>query len=198
LVQRLSGVLESVLDRPAAAIATYRRTLDLDPLSAAAYHSLGVALHAVDDFPGAEGALQHAVELAPQRIASHAHLAMNALAQGRLDEALAAASREPETGYRLWALAIAHRALGNVAAANDALQVLIDEHAAGWSLQVAEVFAMSGDADASFDWLDRAYERRDTGLAHVRAIPRLRSLHADARWSAFLARMGFDAGIRGT
>lgn len=192
-IQRLSGVLEGVLGRPDTAIAIYRSSLEQDPLSAAAYHSLGMALHAVGDLRGAEDAFNRALELAPQRIATHAHLAMNALAEGRLDHALAEGAREPEAGYRLWALAIVHRARGDVMESDAALRRLIDEHAAGWSLQVAEVFAARGEAGAAFEWLERAYERRDTGLPHVRASPRLRALHGDQRWAAFLTRMWFDA-----
>lgn len=44
--------LKSVLGRPDAAIGIDQRSLEQDPLSAAAYHSLGVALHAVGATPG--------------------------------------------------------------------------------------------------------------------------------------------------
>ena len=43
-VLRLRGVLASVLGRTEEAIAILRRALEIDPLSAAAYHSLGLAL----------------------------------------------------------------------------------------------------------------------------------------------------------
>ncbi len=189
-IQRLSGVLESVLGRLDAAIGIYRRSLENDPLSAAAYHSLGLALQAVDDVGAAEDAFRRALELAPQRIATHAYLAMNALAQGRLDAAVAQAECEPETGYRLWALAIAHGARGDAAASAAALLRLIGELAEGWSLQIAEVYAASGDADAAFEWLEHAYAKRDVGLAQLQTSPRLRGLHVDARWREVLSRMG--------
>ncbi len=189
-VQRLSGVLESVLGRLDAAIGSYRRSLENDPLSAAAYHSLGLALHAVDNLGGADDAFRHALELAPQRIATHAYLAMNALTQGRLDIAVAQAESEPEAGYRLWALALAHRARGDAAASAAALQRLIAEFAQGWSLQIAEVHAAIGDVDAAFEWLEHAYAKRDAGLAHVQTSPRLRGLRGDARWRGLLSRMG--------
>ena len=59
-------------------------------------------------------------------------------------------------------------------------------------MQVADVHAARGEADAAFEWLDRAYAKRDTGLAHVRTDPRLQSLHGDSRWGALLRRMGFE------
>jgi len=191
-VMRLSGVLASALGRPNEAISMYRRALEQDPLSAAAYHSLGLALQAVDDSIGADEAFRKAVELGPQRIATHAHLALTALARGRSDEAVAEAMVEPEEGYRLWALAIVHHALANEAESADALQRLMDRHADLWALQIAEVQVARGDVDAGFEWLHRAHAKRDVGLAYVKTSPRLRAVHGDARWRAFLHMMGFD------
>ena len=189
-VIRLSGVLASVLGRPNDAVALYRLALEQDPLSAAAYHSLGLALHALDDFAAADDAFRKALELAPSRIATHAHRGVNALALGRLAEALAEAMREPETGYRLWALAIVQGALNHVSESDEALQRLTDEHASHWAVQVAEVYAVRGEVVRAFEWLDRAHSARDVGLAYVKTSPRLRALRGDPRWQAFLGRMG--------
>ncbi len=189
---RLSGVLASTLGRLHESLGIFRRALEQDPLSAAAYHSLGLALHAVDDLAGAEEAFGKALALAPQRIATHAHLALNTLAGNRVEEALREAQREPEEGYRLWAVAIVHRASGQRAKSDAALRQLIEGHAETWGMQVAEVYAASGEADAAFEWLERAYATRDTGLAYLKTIPRLRPLHGDPRWRALVTKMGFE------
>ncbi|MEZ4588989.1 MAG: protein kinase [Gemmatimonadales bacterium] len=192
-VLRLRGVLASVLGRPEEAITIFRRALELDPLSAAAYHSLGLALQVVDDLAGAADAFRRALELAPQRIATHAHLAVTALAQGLEAEAAAEAEREPEEGYRLWALAIVGDATRDSTRSEAALRALIETHAEGWAVQIAEVQAARGEVDAAFDWLDRACESRDAGLALVKTNPRLRSLHAEPRWAALLGRIGLPS-----
>ena len=191
-VLRLSGVLANVLGRSDEAIGIFRLALQQDPLSAAVYHSLGVGLYVVDDFAGAEDAFRKALELAPHRIATRAHLGLTALARGLLDDALTEAAQEPEEGYRLWALALVHRGRGESIEAELVFKRLMDEHAEVYSLQVAEVHAARGDADSAFAWLDRAYERRDHGLPHLKTNPRLRVLHGDARWTAFLSRMGLE------
>jgi serine/threonine protein kinase len=193
-VIRLSGVLASVRGRPQEAIALYRQALELDPLSAAAYHSLGLALHALNEFAAADEAFRRALELAPQRIGTHAHLGLIALAQGRGDDALAEAMREPETGYRLWAVAIVEGALNHAAESDAALRRLIDDHASHWALQIAEVHASRGEADGAFEWLNRAHADRDVGLAHAQSSPRLSALRDDPRWPVFLGRLGLGDG----
>ena len=72
----------------------------------------------------------------------------------------------------------------------EALRLLIDRHADGWALQIAEVQAARDDVDAAFEWLDRAYARRDTGLPHLLSDQRLHPLRRDPRWNALVSRMG--------
>ena len=56
-------------------------------------------------------------------------LALNLLAQGRGDEALAEAAREPHEVFRLWALAIIEHAAGRRTESDTALQELIAKYA---------------------------------------------------------------------
>jgi hypothetical protein len=49
-----------------------------------------------------------------------------------------------------------------------------------------------GEADRSFEWLERAHAQRDSGLALLKVDPFFRSLHGDARWPAFLRKMGLQ------
>ena len=73
--------------------------------------------------------------------------------------------REPEEAFRLWALAIVHHALGRATESDEALRELIEKYAEDGAYQIAEVHAVRGEADAAFEWLERAYAQRDSGLA---------------------------------
>jgi hypothetical protein len=117
-------------------------------------------------------------------------LALNLLAQGRGEEALAEASREPHEPVRLWATAIIEHAAGRRTESETTLQELIVKYQAGHAYQVAEVCGARGEADLAFDWLERAYLQRDGGLTSMKINPLLRSLHVDPRWGAFLRKMG--------
>jgi TolB-like protein/Tfp pilus assembly protein PilF len=187
---RRAGLLASNLGRLDEAIGLVRRAVEQDPLSANAYGILGLVLHATGRLEEAEAAFRKALELSPQRAATHAHLSLSVLAQGRGEEALAEALREPDEARRLWALAIIHHAAGRRAESDAALQELIAKYEIDSAYQVAEVYAARGEADLAFEWLERAYAQRDGGLAEMKTDPRLRSLHVDPRWDAFLRKMG--------
>ena len=191
-VLRRAGVLAGNRGHFGEAIVLYRRALEHDPLSASGYHNLGLSLHNIDRFEEAEAAFRKTLELSPQRVVTRSHLSMTLLALGRSEEALAEANREPEEQFRLWALAILHHSLGHRAESDGALQKLIAGHATLAAYQIADVYATRGEVDRAFEWLERAHAQSDGGLVELKVSPRLRSLHGDPRWGAFLRKMGFE------
>jgi serine/threonine protein kinase/tetratricopeptide (TPR) repeat protein len=193
LVLRWAGALAASLGRLEEAVGLIRRSLEQDPLSALAYNSLGTVLHVEDRFTEAEEAYRKTLELAPQTIVTRAHLSLALHAQGRGEEALAEAMREPDEAIRLYALAIIHHGMGRAAESDEALRELIEKRAEDCAVQIAEVCGTRNEADAAFEWLERAYTQRDGGLADMKSSPSFRSLHGDPRWSAFLRKMGFEA-----
>jgi hypothetical protein len=115
------------------------------------------------------------------------------LAQGRGDDALAEAMQEPDEAWRAWALAIVHHAAGRRTESDEALRVLVTTYGEDSAYQVAEAHAVRGETSAAFEWLERAYTQRDSGLGGMQASPHLRSLHGDPRWAEFKRKMGFDS-----
>ena len=192
LALRMSGVLAEELGRFEEAIEFFRRALEQDPLSAPAYHTFGLTLHGAESYTEAEEVYRKALELAPQRATTRANLSLTLLALGRADEAIAEALREPDEALRLWALAIIHHAQGQRAESDEALRVLIEKHSDGAACQIAEVQGARGSVDAAFEWLERAYAQRDSGLSAIQRCPRLRSLYGDPRWSEFMKKMGYE------
>jgi tetratricopeptide (TPR) repeat protein len=173
------------------AIELYRRMLETDPLNAASHYGLGLVLRTVDRLTEAEEAYRQVLELAPQRMLTRAYLSLTLLAQGRCEEALRVATAEPFELFRLWALAIVFHDLGRGAESDAALRDLLEKYGEDGAYQIAEVYGNRGEADAAFDWLERAYAQRDPGLAELKVSLLFRALHADPRWTAFMKRMGF-------
>ena len=189
-VLRRAGTLALLLGRLDEAIELQRRAIEQDPLSALTYHNLATNLDARGDFAEAERAYHTALELAPQLVGTRAYLALNLLAQDRVEEAVAEVLREPEEWALLWGTAIIEHGIGHRAAANAALQELTAKHAESGACQIAEVHATRGEVDPAFEWLERAFAQRDPGLSEMKSNRLLRGLHADARWIALLRKMG--------
>jgi len=192
-VLRTAGAVAITLGRCDEAIHHYRRMAESDPLSANAYHNLGTALYSADRFVEAEHAYRKALELNPQRELVHAFLALNLLAQGRADAALACAQAEPEEAQRLMALSVIRHAAGKPLEADATLRELVAKHGDLSAYQVAAVYAVRGESDRAFAWLDRARAQRDPGLHQTKADPLLGRLHADSRWNKFLREMGLPS-----
>lgn len=190
LVLRWVGWLAMTLGRFDEAIGLCRRAIEQDPLSAGAYLTLGITLDAADRVAEAEQSYRKVLDLSPEYTGPHAYLALNLVAQGRREEGLAEALREPEEWARLLALPIIHHAAGRQVEADAALRELIAKHAEESAYQVAEVYAARGETDLAFEWLERAYVQRDPGLGATKSQPLFRSLHADQRWGTFLCKMG--------
>ena len=57
--------------------------------------------------------------------------------------------------------------------------------------QIAEVYAFRGEIDNAFEWLDKSYENRDSGMVLMMLDPVLVNLHDDPRWEPFLDKMSF-------
>ena len=111
---------------------------------------------------------------------------------GRSAEALEEANREPVEVFRVLAPAIIYHVLGQRAEADQALREMTDEHADGFAFFIAEVHGVRGESDEAFACLDRAYAEKDNGLSLSKSSPRLRPLHGDPRWRAFMNKMGFE------
>jgi tetratricopeptide (TPR) repeat protein len=112
------------------------------------------------------------------------------MAQGETLAALMKIKEVPDDGWRLAGTAYAQHALGDNSASNAALDELIERFSADMAYQIAAAYAVRGDVDNAFEWLERAYENHDTGLLTLLVDPLLSNLHEEPRWIPFLNKMG--------
>ena len=55
--------------------------------------------------------------------------------------------------------------------------------------KIADIYAFRKQLDEAFEWLDRAYAERDSGLNETKVSPLLKNLHNDPRYAAFLKKL---------
>jgi hypothetical protein len=114
------------------------------------------------------------------------------VAEGRTEEALVEAKAESDDMRKLWSLAIVDWTLGRTTESDEALAQLERNYGDSAAYQVAEVRAVRRDFDAAFEWLERAFETRDAGVARAKTSTLLNPLHGDPRWRAFMRRIRLE------
>ncbi len=187
-----SAVLAFTLGRMDESLALNRRAIELDPLRQAGHANLGlVQLHAgyLDE---ATTSYRHLLELNPHYPGAHMRLGQILLLQERPEEALDMIMNDSDAWWRDYALTLALYSLGRDAEADQALADFIAEHPDG-PFQTAEIYAWRGETDQAFEWLERAYDERDSGLHESLNNPFLAKLMDDERWQPFLDRLGLGA-----
>lgn len=188
------GSLEAALGQPGQAVALTRRALATDPLNAGWYHWLAHYLAGLGRLDEAVAASHKAIELQPAATSYHEWLTVIEVLRGNAKAALAAAQAEPANGgWQGIALAMATQIGPDRVVANAALKHLIDTRASEASFQIAEVYALRGDPDQMFIWLDHAWTNRDAGIANLLFDPFILRYRHDPRFVAFCRMVGLPA-----
>lgn len=166
-----------------------RQTLALDPLGVTRYLNLARILIAGGRYDEAEAALRKALDLQPAAARQHVYLTTIDLLRGNATAALHDAQLEPPGFWRDYALALAQQAQSDRAAADAALQTLINNDAVNGPFQIAAVYGLRKEPDRMFDWLERAYTEHDSGLTQLLVTPFVLTYRADPRFAAFCQKL---------
>jgi hypothetical protein len=84
---------------------------------------------------------------------------------------------------------------GDRAAADAALADLIASGRESFAYQIAQVYALRGEKDKAFEWLETAFNDRDAGMLGLLVDPLLRALRDDARYKAMLQKVGLPVSL---
>jgi serine/threonine-protein kinase len=170
-----------------------RQAVELDPLSTVTQGNLGRVLFYVGKLDEADAVARKAAELQPTGASTHRWQVLIAAQRGDGEAALREAQLEPDAGFRRFELAIAHYVRGDRPAADAALADLIANSREGFAYQIAEVYALRGEKDKAFEWLQMSFDDRDAGMLGLLVDPLLRGLRDDPRYKNFLAKLGLPA-----
>jgi len=173
-----------------SAIALTRRALATEPLRARWYLWLAVYLSGLNRLDEAEQAIRRAIELQPTAAGYYQQLTIIEVQRGHAEAALAAAQQEPDKSWQDIALALARQIGDDRSAADDALRRLIERDARRSAFEIAEVYALRNEAKETFEWLDRTWTNRDTGITYLLYDPFILRYKDDPRFAAFCRMVG--------
>jgi len=174
-----------VLGRVEEAEALLAKATEIDPLSVSAYRTLGdvhlVARH-LDD---AIAAYEHALRLSPESARLHERIARAYLFKNDVDAAEEHAVQEPVAWVRELVEIMILRHQGDMTAWSKAVRAYEARYGNANAYQLAEIYADSGDLDATFEWLKVTAEVRDPGGVWGLVMPYFDDARKDPRWPEF-------------
>ena len=192
------GQLLATLGDANQAIELTRQALATEPLRANVYNWLGNYYLGINRLDEAERAIRRAIELQPAAQSFHVQLAIIEIKRGHAQLALAAAQQEPPGTWNDVALALAQQIGPDRSAADAALRTLIDKNGGLAPYQIAQVYALRGDAKETFAWLDRAWSLRDSGIQYLLLDPFILRYRDDPRLAAFCRKVGLPTPLEVT
>ncbi len=172
-----------------------RQAMEADPMDPHSYQWLGIILCPGKRPSEAIPLLRRALQMEPNWVANHFLGESHRLA-GDYEEAIEYGRTAVElSGRHPWALGEYGVALvsdGERESATNVYDELVARSRShGAPVHVAGLCAALGKMDEAFQFLERAYETRDSWCIHLRAAPLVDRLRADPRFDAHLRRMSF-------
>lgn len=192
-VLRATAVLAFTGGRLEESIDINLRAIARDPLNQGGHQNLALVLMHAGRLDESEQAYLHVLDLNDEYPGIYMRLGQINLLRGEPHTALELIPLDSDPWWADYGLALALSATDRSEEANRALQRFIEDHPDG-PFQTAEVYAYREEIDRAFEWLEQAYEQRDSGLHEMLNDPFLENLHDDPRWVPFLRRMGLSAG----
>ena len=196
-IQVLYSLHLGTVGKPEEALQQMKRAVELDPMNMNALDNLAQGYSALRQFDAAIEQGKKILDIDPNFANIHQTLAHAYLWQGKIDlwldewekfarlshdetelATLDAAKRE----FTRSGVQGAFRAAAAVAE-KEAKQHYIDP---GW---IAVPWALAGEKDKAFDWLERGYQEKSGFMLHVREAAAFDSLRSDERYVSLLKRM---------
>jgi len=185
-----AGNLASSMGDIEQAVVMLRKALPLDPLNTTCHVWLANALCALGYFDDAKQTVLQGLAISPERSILHLILGRIAFDEGDQEIGQSEMEQEPEGFWREYALTMAQCYTG--IDGDDRLPDFIKQYSDAAPFQIAEFFAVRGDADSAFHWLNYSIDIKDNGITLLFVSTCFNSLRGDSRWSALVERRGLD------
>ena len=173
-----------------------RKAAELDPLSLVIRSKLSEELRDRGDFEASLKECRTIQELDPNFVYVHQCFGAAYLFLGRLDESIVEYRKFDNADYGGGGatpdLGVALARAGHLDEARDHVRRLEVLFAKGRpnAVGVASVYFALGEKDTGFEWLEKAFATRDSGLPDVLSDRSSRSLEGDPRYESLLKRVG--------
>lgn len=175
------------------AVALLDSAVRQDPINLARRMRLGLLQEFAHDYEQSLASYRQVIGSNPEVPGAWAYRARIKIIQEKPDSAMEQSEKEVDPFWKQYARILALTALERHEEAMPLLEQMIEEKGDHAAYQIAEILAFRGDTDAAFDWLARAMEQKDGGMASLVGNFFLLSLHPDPRWADLKEQMGLSS-----
>ncbi len=184
-----AGMLSYVRGQWDDAESQFQEALVRDPLNSYTLWNLGFTYYAAGRFAESEAVYRKLLEIEPDFAWTRNSLGKTLLAQGNTDDALAVVLQAVDEAERLKYIPVFLQATGRQAEADAALHAQFAQWADTGAYYISITYAYRGDHEQAIEWLERAYEQKDTFLSTIIGEPLFKNIADDPRFRAFLHKM---------
>jgi serine/threonine-protein kinase len=194
------GMYLVAMGRPEEALGELRRAQELDPLSAniavtAAWPFFFAPLSA-RQYDRAMEEVRKVLATDPNYQPAHVMLGLVYEQKGMYEQAIAEVDKPTQSKNSTGYLAYMGRVYAVAGRRGEAQKVLnaLEERARREQVpatSIAVIYALLGEREQAFAWMERAYEARDEWMVLLKVAPWFDSLRPDPRFTDLLRRMGF-------
>jgi TolB-like protein/DNA-binding winged helix-turn-helix (wHTH) protein len=192
------------MGRMSEAIAENQRALELDPLSLPINNFMGMTYMFAENYEKAYQQFQHTIAMDPTFPLAHLYFSWLLTTMGKYEESikenekseLLGGSSPEDAAAEAAAMLQAFKTGGGKGFWQKNLErTLLTLKQSGSdsadATGVASAYALVGDKDNAFKWLDKAYEERDgADIMLLKCVPPFKSLRGDPRFADLLRRLG--------
>ncbi|MEP6787094.1 MAG: tetratricopeptide repeat protein [Acidobacteriota bacterium] len=182
-------------------IAEIKKARDLDPLSSISNSTLGWAYHIAGQSDMAIEQLTKTLEIDQNFPMTHFCLGMAYDRKGMYKESIVENQRSAELSGGFPGIVGLGHAYAASGQRDEALKIIakMEEQIRSGntkpSLGLAIIYAGLNDRDKAFEWLEKAFQRRDEGILYLKCQPYFDNLHSDVRYADLLKRIGFTETV---
>ena len=188
-----SGEFAATMGQFDVGITATRRAVVLDPLARIAHLVFGSALFSARRYQEAAAAYTEALLLDPNYKQGYADRGLSYYGAGDLDHARASCETNREFWKNQQCLAVVYDKLGRHADAQSELEKLKALGGNNAAYQYATIYAQWGDRAKALEWLETAWQLRDSGLQQLKTDLLLDPLRQEPRFQAIERELKFPS-----
>ena len=174
-------------------IEILRQELARDPLATGSFWGLGVSYWAARRFQESIDTYVRLLELNPNYVGAPSMYGQSLLFMGQYDKALAAVEKESDELSKLGVLPCVYWKLGRHADSDASLETLKGKYGdKTGAYSIGRMHACRGEKQVAIEWLERAYQQRESGMGNVKFDPYFIDLHNETRFHDLLVKLKLD------